>query len=207
MAEYKAEAAVREALAGNRSLAMQQAKGALKVSNGREVVAMAAISLGLAGDSAEATRLNDDLGKRFPEDTVVRYNLAPAIHAAAALGSGEAAQAIDALAASLPYETGQTSQDISFALYPIYLRGEAYLASGQGGAAGAEFQKVIDHPGLVENELIGALAHLERGRAYLMVQETNKAKAAYGDFLGIWKDGDPDLPILKQARSEFARLP
>ena len=81
------------------------------------------------------------------------------------------------------------------------------MANRQGRTAGVEFQKIIDHPGLVENELIGALAHLELGRAYLMVHETNKAKAAYGDFLGIWKDGDPDLPILRQARSEFAKLP
>ena len=207
MAEYQAEAAVREALVGNLTLAKEQAKGVLKLSNGREVVAMAAISLGLAGDFAEATRLNDDLGKRFPEDTVMRYNLAPAIRAAAALAGGESDRALDALAASLPYETGQTSQDVSFALYPIYLRGEAYLAAKQGAAAAAEFQKILDHPGLVENELIGALAHLELGRAYVMAHETHKAKAAYEDFLGLWKDADTDLPILRQARTEFAKLP
>jgi tetratricopeptide (TPR) repeat protein len=204
-AEYQAEAAVREALVGNLNMANQQAKDALKLSNGREVVAMAAITLGLTGDFAQAMRPSDDLGKRFPEDTVVRYNSAPTIRAAAALRRGEAGHAIDALAASLPYETGQTSQDVAFALYPIYLRGEAYLANRQGPAAVAEFQKIIDHPGLVENELIGALAHLELGRAYLMTHETNKAKAAYGDFLGLWKDADPDLPILRQARSEFAK--
>ncbi len=204
-AEYQAEAAVREALVGNLAMANQQAKDALKLSNGREVVAMAAISLGLAGDFAQAMRLSDDLGKRFPEDTVVRYNSEPSIRAATALHRGEAEHAIDALAASLPYETGQTSQDVAFALYPIYLRGEAYLANRQGPAAAAEFQKIIDHPGLVENELIGALAHLELGRAYLMTHETNKAKAAYGDFLGLWKDADPDLSILRQARSEFAK--
>jgi len=206
-AEYQAEGAVREALVGNLTLANQQAKDALKSSNGREVVAIAAISLGLAGDFAQATHLSDDLGRRFPADTVVRYNSAPAIRAAASLRRGEADHAIDALAASLPYETGQTSQDVAFALYPIYLRGEAYLAAKQGAAAGVEFQKIIDHPGLVENELIGALAHLELGRAYVMAHETNKARAAYGDFLGLWKDADPDLPILRQAKSEFAKLP
>ncbi len=207
MAEYHAEAAVREALVGNLTLARQQAKGVLKLSNGREVAAMAAVALGLAGDFAEATRLSDDLGKRFPEDTVVRYNLAPAIRAAAALGVGEGKRAVDALAVSQPYETGQTSQDVSFALYPIYLRGEADLAGKQGAAAAVEFQKILDHPGLVQNELIGALAHLEIGRAYGMAHDTNKAKAAYGDFLGLWKDADRDLPILRQARSEFAKLP
>jgi eukaryotic-like serine/threonine-protein kinase len=206
-AAYQAEAAVREALAGNLDLARQQAKGALKLSNGRDVVAMAAISLGLARDFAEATRLSDDLANRFPEDTVVRYNLAPAIGAAAALGRGEAQRAIDELAASLPYETGQTSQDVTFALYPIYLRGEAYLANKEGPAAAGEFQKILDHPGLVENELIGALAHLELGRANVMAQETSKAKPAYADFFALWKAADPDLPILIRARSELAKLP
>jgi hypothetical protein len=177
------------------------------LSNGRDVVAMAAISLGLAGDFAQAARLSDDLGKRFPEDTVVRYNLAPAIRAAAALRRGEAEHAIDALAASLPYETGQTSQDVAFALYPIYLRGEAYLAAKQGPAAAAEFQKILDHPGLVENELIGALARVELGRAHAMAHETNKAKVAYSDFLTLWKAADPDLPILSQAKTEFVKLP
>jgi DNA-binding winged helix-turn-helix (wHTH) protein/tetratricopeptide (TPR) repeat protein len=206
-AEYQAEAAVREALVGNLTLAKQQAKDVLKLSNGRDVVAMAAISLGLAGDFAQAARLSDDLGKRFPEDTVVRYNLAPAIRAAAALRRGEAEHAIDALAGSLPYETGQTSQDVAFALYPIYLRGEAYLAAKQGPAAAAEFQKILDHPGLAENELIGALARVELGRAHAMAHETNKAKVAYSDFLTLWKAADPDLPILSQAKTEFVKLP
>jgi len=206
-AEYQAEAAVREALIGNLTLAQQEAKGALKLSNGRDVVAMAAVSLGLARDFAEATRLSDDLATRFPEDTVVRYNLAPAIRAAAALRRGKAERAIEELAATLPYETGQTSQDVAFALYPIYLRGEAYLAAKQGTAAAAEFQKILDHPGLVENELIGALAHLELGRAYVMAHEPNKAKTPYVDFIALWKASDPDLPILIQARTEFAKLP
>jgi DNA-binding winged helix-turn-helix (wHTH) protein/tetratricopeptide (TPR) repeat protein len=206
-AEYQAEAAVREALIGNLTLAQQEAKGALKLSNGRDVVAMAAVSLGLARDFAEATRLSDDLATRFPEDTVVRYNLAPSIRAAAALRRGEAERAIEELAATLPYETGQTSQDVAFALYPIYLRGEAYLAAKQGRAAAAEFQKIHDHPGLVENELIGALAHLGLGRAYVMAHETSKAKTPYVDFLALWKAADPDLPILIEARTEFAKLP
>jgi DNA-binding winged helix-turn-helix (wHTH) protein/tetratricopeptide (TPR) repeat protein len=205
-AEYEAEAAVREALVGNLTLAKQQAKDALALSNGRDAVAMAAISLGLAGDFTDATRLSDDLAKRFPEDTVAHYNSLPAIRAATALRGGEADRAIEALVVSLPYETGQTSQDVSFVLYPIYLRGEAYLAAGQGKAAGAEFQKILNHPGLVQNELIGALAHLELGRAYVMAHETSKAKAAYEDFFTLWKAADPDLAIVRQARSEYAKL-
>jgi len=167
---------------------------------------MSAISLGLAGDLAEANRLGDDLGQRFPEDTVVRYNSLPAIRAATALRGGDAQRVIEALAGAVPYETGQTSQDVSFALYPIYLRGEAYLAAKQGPAAGEEFQKILNHPGLVQNELIGALAHLELGRAYAMAHETKHAKAAYEDFFAIWKAADSDLLIVRQARIEYARL-
>ena len=205
-AAYEAEAAVREALAGNLTLARRQANRALALSKGRDVVAMSAISLGLAGELAQANRLGDDLGQRFPEDTVVRYNSLLAIRAATALRGGDAQRAIEALAAAAPYETGQTSQDVSFALYPIYLRGEAYLAAKQGPAAGAEFQKILNHPGLVQNELIGALAHLELGRAYAMAHETNQAKAAYEYFFALWKGADSDLPIVRQARVEYARL-
>ena len=205
-AAYEAEAAVREALAGNLTLAMQRANRALALSKGRDVVAMSAISLGLAGDPSRANRLGDDLGQRFPEDTVVRYNSLPAIRAATALRGGDAQRAIEALAGAAPYETGQTSQDVSFALYPIYLRGEAYLAAKQGSAAAAEFQKILNHPGLVQNELIGALAHLELGRAYAMAHETNQAKAAYENFLALWKGADSDLPVARQARIEYARL-
>jgi eukaryotic-like serine/threonine-protein kinase len=205
-AAYEAEAAVREALAGNLGLAKQQADRALALSKGRDVEAMSAISLGLAGESARANRLRDDLGERFPEDTVVRYNSLPAIRAATALRSGDAPPAIEALAGAVPYETGQTSQDVSFTLYPIYLRGEAYLAAHQGMAARAEFQKILSHPGLVQNELIGALAHLELGRAYAMADARKQAKAAYEDFFALWKSADPDLPIFKQAKIEYARL-
>jgi eukaryotic-like serine/threonine-protein kinase len=205
-AEYEAEAAVREALIGNLILAKQQAKSALALSNGRDAVAMGAISLGLAGDLAGAMRLSDELGKRFPEDTVAHYNSLPAIRAAVALRAGKADQAIEALVVSQPYETGQTSQDVSFVLYPIYFRGAAYLAARQGTAAAAEFQKILNHPGLVQDELIGALAHLELGRAYVLSHENSKAKAAYDDFLTLWKAADPDLPILRQARMEYAKL-
>jgi DNA-binding winged helix-turn-helix (wHTH) protein/tetratricopeptide (TPR) repeat protein len=205
-AAYEAEAAVREALVGNLALANQQANDALKLSNGRNVTAMAAITFGLAGDPERATHLANDLGKRFPEDTALRYNLAPAIRAAAALRRGEPGNAIESLTTSLPYETGQTSQDVAFALYPIYLRGEAYLEDKQGAAAAAEFQKILDHPGLVQNELIGALARVELARAHGMAHESAKAKTAYGDFLALWKGADADLPTLKRARSEYEKI-
>jgi DNA-binding winged helix-turn-helix (wHTH) protein/tetratricopeptide (TPR) repeat protein len=206
MAGYKAEAAVREALAGNFALARQQATGALALSNGRDVTAMSALALALAGDVSRAARLGDGLGQRFPQDTVVRYNLLPAIRAGVALRTGQASKAIELLAVPVPFETAQTAQDVNFVLYPVYLRGDAYLAGKQGAAAGTEFQKILDHPGLVQNELIGALAHLEMGRAYGLSHETKKALAEYEAFLALWKDADSGLPILRQARTEYAKL-
>jgi tetratricopeptide (TPR) repeat protein len=123
------------------------------------------------------------------------------IHAAAALRSGDGKKAVEALAAAAPYELGVETQ-----LDPSYLRGEAYLASGRGASAGAEFQRILDHPGVVCNSPIGALAHLGLGRAYALAGDTAKAKTAYQDFLALWKNADPDIPILKQAKTEYGRL-
>jgi serine/threonine protein kinase/Flp pilus assembly protein TadD len=205
-AGYEAEAAVSEALVGNMSQAKQQAQAALALSNGRDVEAVSAIALGLAGDSAQATRLAADLAKRFPEDTIVLFEYLPMIHAATALQSGSATKAIEALAPAAPYELGATAQVLTFTLYPVYLRGEAYLAAHQGSAAAAEFQKIIDHPGVVLNEPIGSLAHLGLARAYALSSDAAKAKGAYQDFLALWKDADPDIPILQQAKAEYAKL-
>ena len=110
------------------------------------------------------------------------------------------------LAPAAPYELGGIVEIFHFVLYPVYMRGEAYLAAKQGTAAAAEFQKILDHPGVVRSELIGALAHLELGRAYALSGDAAKAKSAYKDFLTLWKDADPDIPILKQAKAEYARL-
>ena len=200
-AGYKAEAALREALIGNFGVAKQQVHAALALSNGRDVAGMSAIALGRAGDSAQANWLAADLGKRFPEDTIAQLNYLPMIHAAAALRGRDTGKAIEALAAAAPYELG-----VGFSLYPVYLRGEAYLAAKQGTAAAAEFQKILDHSGVVANEPIGALAHLQLGRAYALSGDTTKAKAEYQDFLALWKDADPDIPMLKEAKAEYARL-
>ena len=204
MAEYESEAAVREALIGNFPLANSQARNALAASDGRYVAALSAIALALAGDPL-AARLSDDLSRRFPEDTPLKYNLLPSVQAAAALHRGDSSRAIEALA-STRYEIGQTVQAATFVLYPAYLRGEAYLAARQGAAAAAEFQKIFDHPGLVQNEPIAALAHLEMGRAYVQSHDLTKAKSEYRNFLSLWKDADAGLPILKQAKTEYAKL-
>jgi DNA-binding winged helix-turn-helix (wHTH) protein/tetratricopeptide (TPR) repeat protein len=206
MAAYESEGAIREALIGNSTLAKQQASGALTLSTGRDVTAMSALAYALAGDSARPTRLADDLEKRFPQDTIVRFNLLPAIRAGIALDGSKSDKALEVLATGARYEMAQTAEDLNFVLYPVYLRGEAYLAEKQGSAAGAEFQKIINHPGLVQNELIGALAYLELGRAYSLTHDTSKAKAAYEQFFLVWKDADSDIPVLKQARVEYGKL-
>ncbi len=224
-AGYLAEAAVREALVGNIGVARQQAQAGLALSDGRDVEAVSATALGLAGDSAQAMRLANDLSKRFPKDTMVQSEYLPMIRAGGILGGGKASKqvdkAIDALAAAAPYELGINADA---ALYPAYLRAEAYLAAQQGAAAAAEFQKVLDNPGVVQNEPIGALAHLGLGRAYALEARLSrhgenddvkpplqpdafaKARAAYKDFLTLWKDADPDIPILKEAKAEYAKL-
>ena len=205
-AEYQAHAAVREALAGSVDFAKQDAQAALALASGRQVEPMAALAIGLAGDPAQAERLAADLAKRFPEDTVVQSNYLPMIHAAIALRNHDSGHAIDALAASAPYELGETNTSFTFALYPVYLRGEAYLAARQGASAATEFQKILDHEGVVGNEPIGALAHLGLGRAYAEQGDTVKARAAYDDFFALWKNADSDVPILAQAKAEYAQL-
>jgi eukaryotic-like serine/threonine-protein kinase len=204
-ATYEAESAVREALVGNLALAKRQARGALALSHGKEVVALSATALGLAGDSAQTERLANDLSGRFRQDTIVQSNLLPIIRLAAALGRGDVSKVTEALAIASPYELGQTSNSVTFCLYLAYLRGEGYLRTNRGTDAAAEFRKVLDHPGIVKNEPIGALAHLGLGRAYVLTGDTSTAKAAYGDFLTLWKDADPDIPILKEAKTEYAK--
>jgi DNA-binding winged helix-turn-helix (wHTH) protein/tetratricopeptide (TPR) repeat protein len=203
---YEAEAAVREALVGNLDLAKRQAKDALALSDGPAVETLSAAVLAMAGASADVARLVDDLSKRYPENTPVQYNSLPVIRASAALVRGEPEKAIEALAAATPYELGQTGQEVSLVLFPIYVRGEAYLAAKQGVAAAAEFQKIVDHPGLVQNELIGALAHLQLGRANVLLHDSTRAKMEYQNFLTLWRTADPDIPILKQAKVEYSKL-
>jgi tetratricopeptide (TPR) repeat protein len=203
-AGYEAEAALREALVGNVAFAKQRAQSALALSNGKDVEAIVAITLGLTADSAQATRLGDDLAKRFPEDTVVQFNYLPMIRAAA-LGK-DSDKAITALAPAAPYELGGVIQTVNFALYPVYLRGGAYLAAKQDNSAAAEFQKILDHAGVVLYEPIGSLAYLGLARAHALSGDTAKARTAYQDFFALWKDADPDIPILKQAKAEYAKL-
>jgi serine/threonine protein kinase/tetratricopeptide (TPR) repeat protein len=205
-AGYAAEAALRAALVGDMTFAKQQAQTSLPLSEGGDVKAMSAIVLGLAGDSATATRVADDLNKRLPEDTIVQYDYLPMIRAAVALHNAAAEKAIAALAPAAQYELGAASQNLNFLLYPVYLRGLADLAAKRGSDAAAELQKILDHPGLVLNEPIGALAVLGLGRAYALAGDSAKARTEYQNFFALWKDADPGIPILQQAKAEYSRL-
>jgi eukaryotic-like serine/threonine-protein kinase len=205
-AEYQAHAAVREALAGNEAAARQEAQSALSLANGRETLGFAAIALGLAGDSAKAQQLAGDLAKRFPKDTIVQFDYLPMTYAALALRNGNGAKAVAALVPSAPYELGQCNSSLTFSLVPVYLRGVAYLSANQGASAAGEFQKIVDHAGVVGNEPIGGLARLGLARAYALSGDNAKAKAAYQDFFAIWKSADADAPLLSKAKAEYARL-
>ncbi len=205
-AGYQAEAALREALIGDATQALQQAAAALRISNGRETEAAAALALALAGDAAQAQKLADDLTTRFPEDTVAQFNYLPTIRAAIALDQGASAKAFADLQAASPYELGAPAQTISLGLYPVYVRGLAYLTSHQGAQAAAEFQKILDHPGVVVNEVIAPLAHLGIARARVLSGDMPGARKAYQDFLALWQHADPGIPILQQAKSEYAKL-
>jgi eukaryotic-like serine/threonine-protein kinase len=199
-AHYETSAAWREALFGNSTEARQRATAALAISLDMSVQWRVALALARAGDAARALALAEDLAKRFPENTTLRFRALPSVHAQLALTHNDPSKAIEFLQAAAPYELG------SGGLYPSFVRGEAYLAARQGAEAATEFERVLDHRGLVQNDPIGALAHLQIGRAYAMQGDTAKARTAYQDFLTLWKDADPDIPILKEAKAEYAKL-
>jgi eukaryotic-like serine/threonine-protein kinase len=136
----------------------------------------------------------------------VQSDYLPMVRAAAALRSGDGPRAVEALATAEPYELGQTNTSFTFALYPVYLRGEAQLTAKQGAAAQVEFQKILDHYGAVGNQPIGALAYLGLARSYTLQGNIPKARAAYSNFLSLWKNADPDVPLLKEMKAEFAKL-
>ena len=205
-AEYQGHNSVREALVGLADVAREDAQSALSSIKGKHGEGFSAIAFALAGDIADANRAIEDLTKRFPQNTAVQTRYLPMARSALALNSGNAQAALDALTAAAPYELGHTNEDFTFALYPIYFRGQAYLAAKNGTAAAGEFQKILDHAGIVGNEPIGALAHLGLARAYSLSGDTPKAKTAYQDFFALWKNADPDIPLLKQAKAEYAKL-
>jgi eukaryotic-like serine/threonine-protein kinase len=209
----EAAAALREALYGNTAEARARAAAALDLSKGRDVEYGAALAFAFAGD-ARALTLAADLERRFAEDTEVQSIYLPTLRAVSALNPAPAdannpARAVEFLQDAARYELGvPTSAIFGFygALYPVYVRGIALLAARRGSEAAAELQKILDHRGIVINDPIGALAHLQLGRAFALSGDQNKAKAAYQDFLTLWTDADPDIPILREAKAEYAKL-
>ena len=205
-AMYQAAAALREVESGNRNQALTEATAAVKLAPNRDVKAMAAVALAQAGDTAGAEKLAAELDKTFPLDTLIQRYWLPTIQAAVALQRKDPNRAIEVLRVASAIELGQPTQVVVF-LCPVYLRGEAYLMLHDGHAAAAEFQKFIDHRGAVVNFQWGVLARLGLARAYAVQGDTANARAAYKDFLTLWKDADPDVPILKDAKAEYAKLP
>jgi tetratricopeptide (TPR) repeat protein/tRNA A-37 threonylcarbamoyl transferase component Bud32 len=204
-AGYQAEATLREVEAGNREQARAEAHAALKLAPNRDVRVIVALALARAGDTAGAEKLAAQLDKAFPLDTVVQRYWLPTIKAAVALERQDPNRAIELLKMASTIELASPT-NLSVVLCPVYLRGEAYLMLHDGNRAAAEFQKFIDHRGVVMNFPWGALARLGLARAYAMQGDKDKALAAYKDFLSLWKDADPDIPILKAAKAEYARL-
>jgi eukaryotic-like serine/threonine-protein kinase len=209
VAQHEIGAALREAFFGNVPAARRSAMAALQLSKDRGVEYGAAFALAVVGDSSQAQALANDLEKRFPEDTSVRFNYLPSLRALLALNRSEPFKAIEVLQVAAPYDLA--SPPSSFhglfgSLYPVYVRGQAYLAAHRGTEAAAEFQKILDHRGIVVSDPVGVAARLQSGRAFALSGDAAKAKAAYQDFLVLWKDADPDIPILKQAKAEYAKL-
>jgi tetratricopeptide (TPR) repeat protein len=162
--------------------------------------------LAISNDSKQAREIADDLGKRFPEDSCVQFSYLPILRALIALDDRDASKAVALLHAAIPDELGAPRSSIHAlfgALYPIYVSGEAYLAEGKPGEAAAEFQAILDHPGITVSDPVGVLAHLQLARAYAMSGERTKARSAYQDFLAIWKDADPDIPISETGPSRI----
>ena len=182
---------------------------ALELSKGRDVEYGAAYALVLSGESSRSQALADELERRFPEDTSVQFSYLPALRALFALNHGDSSKAIDVLQISAPYDLAVTGIDLLgfFGnLYTAYVRGQAYLAAHRGAEAAAEFQKILHHRGIVFADPVGAVARLQLGRALVLSGDKTKAKTAYQDFLTLWKDADPDIPILQQAKTEYAKL-
>ncbi len=201
---------ITEALFGEMEAARKDAGDVVTLAPGsRDGEAQATLAYALAGDATHAQALAGDLSKRFPEDTIVRSVWLPTIQAEIEVGRKSGTRAVGILQAAAPYELGMLSVSaVNSALYPAYVRGLAYLIQGKSGGAGAaaEFQKIIDHRGLLWDRATGPLAHLGLARAEVMLGDSAKARTAYQDFLSMWKDGDADVPVLKEAKAEYANL-
>jgi tetratricopeptide (TPR) repeat protein len=203
---WQVNAALREAEFGNTAAAKQGVGAALALAPGRDVKLFAALALARIGEIAGAKAIVEELEKNHPSDTMLKVYWLPTIKAAMELNANNSTQAVMFLEAAAPYELGIPPQFLLGTMYPAYIRGQAQLLAHNGVASAVEFQKFLDHRGIVINFPLGALAHLGLARAYATAGDTGKAKAAYNDFFALWKDADPDIPILKEAKAEYAKL-
>jgi tetratricopeptide (TPR) repeat protein len=211
---WQGNEALREVELGNAAEGLKQARAALELAPGRDVKVEAALALARGGDVLAAQKMVDALNREFPMDTLMQNYWLPTVRAAIALQRHDPARAIEILRATAPYELADPPPFSSGTMYPGYLRGEAYLAFAQitrtswanGRLAAAEFQKILDHPGVIVNFPLSALCHLGLGRARALSADRAGARTAYQDFFALWKDADADIPILKQARAEYAWL-
>src|SRR5438132_991589 len=206
-ARWQAYSALPEVEFGNTAQARQLIAEGLALAPGRNVRVLAALALARTGDSAQAQRLADELNRELPRDPMIQGYVLPTVRAMSALKRGDGKGGLELLKTASEYEFATPPAfSLSTPLYPAYVRGQAYLRLGQGNQAAAEFQRIIDHRGLVGNYPLGALAHLQLGRAYALAGDVGKARATYLEFLNLWKDADPDIPILKQAKAECSKL-
>jgi predicted Zn-dependent protease len=196
-AGYEVDAAQREALFGNSTQARRLAEAALALAHDRDTKYGVAVALALSGSLDRANALADELNKDFPDDTLAQFVYLPAIRGAVAIQQKDSARAISLLDAATPFEIG-----VSGGLFPVYIRGLAFLAEGDGRRAQIEFEKVVAHPGVLLSSPLGPLARLQLARAYALEGAQAQAKSAYADFLAKWKDADPDIPILQAAKAE-----
>ena len=200
-ADTQADFAVTQAELGNASKAKELAASSSALAHGRRNMEPVAEALAMTGDVSRAQAIADDLGRRFPDDTILRQVNIPVVRALIELQRKAPEKAIEALQAATPYEMGYGQN-----LFPVYVRGLAYLQAKRGPEAVAEFQKIVDHRSIAPVAPEHSLAKLGLGRAYGLTGDTAKAKAAYQDFLALWKDADPDVPIHQQAKAEYAKL-
>jgi len=207
-AAYEAMAGLREDLFGNTAKGLDQTRMAMTPSSGRDVYYGFGLASAYAKNATATQRFVEGFEKGFAEDTDVQFNYLPTLRAKLALMHSNPQQALNDLELAAPYELGLPAGGFYNwpNMYPVYVRGEAYLVAHRGSEAAAEFQKILGHRGIVLNEPISALAHLQLGRAYAVQGDTAKARAAYQDFLALWKHADPDIPILKEAKAEYAKL-
>jgi len=200
-ARWQVSAAGREAEFGNTTAAKQELSAAIALGSDRDIRVSAALTLARVGEIARARKIVEELEKGYPSNTLLKFYWLPTIKAAIELKANNPTKAIGFLEAVVTYELNPAG-----IMYATYVRGQAQLMAHDGAAGATEFQKILDHRGIVLNSPIGALANLQLGRAYALQGDTTKAKAAYQDFLGLWKDADPDIPVLQQAKAEYAKL-